>query len=55
MNKNELFKMYNDASENPEKYSNSFRNNLFNIIVLNNWLDEYNKKYMQKYKEEFGL
>ena len=55
MNKYELFKLYNEVSENPKKYSNSFRNDLFNIIALNNWLEEYNEKYMQKYKEEFGL
>ena len=49
--KYEIFKMFYDANNNPEKYSNWFRNELLNIIVHYDWLEEYNRKY----PNEFGL
>ena len=49
--KNEIFETFHNVSENPESYSNWYRNELFNIIVHYGWLEEYNQKYLN----EFGL
>lgn len=49
--KNQIFKRYNYLSMNPTKKGNKERNNLFNIIVRNYWLQDY----FELYPNENGL
>lgn len=49
--KNQIFKRYNYLSKNPSSKGNKERQNLFEIIVRNYWLQEYFKQY----PDEFGL
>ena len=54
MNKNKIFKLYNELSNNPSSENSYCRNNLFNVIVKNGWLEEYYNEYKEQYTE-FGL
>ena len=49
MEKYTIFEMFYNLSETQK--DNKVRNELFNIIVKNGWLEEYNNKYLN----EFGL
>ena len=49
MEKYTIFGMFYNLSETQN--NNKLRNVLFNIIVKNGWLEEYNNKY----PNEFGL
>ena len=49
MEKYTIFGMFYNLSETQK--NNKVRNELFNIIVKNGWLEEYNNKY----PNEFGL
>lgn len=49
MEKYTIFGMFYNLSETQK--NNKLRNELFNIIVKNGWLEEYNNKY----PNEFGL
>lgn len=49
--KEDVFDMYYYFSKNPDNDTQEERNYLFNVIVDNGWLEEYNSKY----SNEFGL
>ena len=51
MNKYELFDLYHRMEENPNVYSNWFRNRIFMMIAIEYDFDEYEKFY----PNEFGL
>ena len=52
--KNKIFERYNYLSKNPTKKTNYERCLLLDVIVNNNWYNEYYEKYKECY-QEFGL
>ena len=54
MNKHEIFEIYHIMKNHPTNGNLPYRNNLFNIIVKNGWLEEYCEKYSEEFLE-FGL
>ena len=51
MNKHEIFEIYHIMKNHPTNGNLSYRNNLFNIIVKNGWLEEYCEKYAEEFSE----
>lgn len=48
------FELFRDMEINPGKYDNKYMNDVFNMIVRNDWLDEY-CVYSADLFAEFGL